>query len=338
MNSQETVIKQAASFLLEILESRADTSPSEEQKIPSALQEILNPVVQRINKMREAEGKAHQTAESLRNVTVQVDHSAEEIEASAQGMSIASKKTAAVIQRNEQIVRDLQQKLQEIGSTLQEIEKISYQTNLLALNAAIEAARAGEHGRGFAVVADEVRNLSNRVRASAEDIHSGVSGLLSRGKEIAQHNDELQAHAGQVLSFVESLQDKAHGMRIMTTLMQFDATKETHRHFVDVAMAESEKGAAAITPKELPLPSDYHSCRLGKWYDGVGRQNFGRLAEFAQLEQPHRAIHELSVALLEAARQGDTFAVEPLRLQLTGARQTFLEQLTILEDAIRALA
>lgn len=306
-------------------------------QIALTLQEILDPVVQRIQVMQGAEDKAHKTAESLRNVTVRVDHSAEEIESAAQGMSIASKNTATVIHNNERIVLALHQKLQDIGSILQEIQQISYQTNLLALNAAIEAARAGEHGRGFAVVADEVRNLSNRVRASTEDIDAGISALQEQGQEIAKHNQELQDHASNVLSFVESLQGKAHSMRIMTTLMQFDATAETHGHFVDVALIESEKGDAAIAAQELPLPVDYHQCRLGKWYDGAGRQNFGHLTEFAPLEKPHREIHELSVAILEAAHRGDTLALGSLQIKLRSAREAFLQQLAKLADAIRLI-
>lgn len=334
---QENLTKQITSYLLGVLGGTAKIDDIREEEIPSTLREILDPVVQGIQALHGAEDKAHKTAESLRNVTVQVDHSAEEIETAAQGMATASKNTAAVIHNNERIVLALHQKLQAIGSTLQEIQQISYQTNLLALNAAIEAARAGEHGRGFAVVADEVRNLSNRVRASTEDIVSGISDLQEQGQEISRHNQELQSNASQVLTFVDSLQGKAHGMRIMTTLMQFDATAETHGHFVDVALIESEKGSAAIAPQELPLPTDYHQCRLGKWYDGDGRKNFGRLAEFALLETPHREIHELSASVLEAARSGDRMAVESFRAKLKSARQAFVQQLVMLANAIRLI-
>ncbi|UTV82375.1 CZB domain-containing protein [Acidithiobacillus sp. YTS05] len=119
--------------------------------------------------------------------------------------------------------------------------------------------------------------------------------------------------------------------------MQFDATAETHGHFVDVALIESEKGDAAIAAQELPLPVDYHQCRLGKWYDGAGRQNFGHLTEFAPLEKPHREIHELSVAILEAAHRGDTLALGSLQIKLRSAREAFLQQLAKLADAIRLI-
>ena len=77
-------------------------------------------------------------------------------------------------------VNDLALQTQQIAGSAQIIEQIAEQTNLLALNAAIEAARAGEHGRGFAVVADEVRSLAGRTRQSTSDIHSIVAELVRR--------------------------------------------------------------------------------------------------------------------------------------------------------------
>ena len=82
-----------------------------------------------------------------------------------------------------QSISTLSQQAKSIETVLDIINAISEQTNLLALNAAIEAARAGEHGRGFAVVADEVRNLASRTRQSIEEIHGTISGLQTGSNE-----------------------------------------------------------------------------------------------------------------------------------------------------------
>lgn len=148
--------------------------------------------------------------------------------ASTEGMGVIKKTTSSIeLLASEmtvamQEVEGLADSSEKIGSVLEVIRSIAEQTNLLALNAAIEAARAGEAGRGFAVVADEVRNLAKRTQDSVEEIRQVIEGLQSGTKEVVStmHSSHRQAQGsvGQVEQAVAALQRISQAVSVITDM------------------------------------------------------------------------------------------------------------------------
>ncbi|WP_414648501.1 methyl-accepting chemotaxis protein [Chitinimonas sp.] len=152
----------------------------------------------------------------------------------------SAQRGAGVVKQTVNVMRDLAHHMQEaaeriealdkqsqvIGSIINSISSIADQTNLLALNAAIEAARAGEHGRGFAVVADEVRQLASRTTAATQEIIGVVQqnqklagqavSVIDSGKQQAEHGLQLAGEAGNVII---EIQDGAQ--RVVNAVGQF---------------------------------------------------------------------------------------------------------------------
>ncbi|MCW8944408.1 MAG: methyl-accepting chemotaxis protein [Sedimenticola sp.] len=131
---------------------------------------------------------AASSAMQARGEAAEGKNTVDESIAAIQSLSVTVETAAGVIGR-------LEQDSVEIGGVLDVIRNIAEQTNLLALNAAIEAARAGEQGRGFAVVADEVRTLASRTQQSTQEIQEMIERLQSASKEAVKSMDETNAQA-----------------------------------------------------------------------------------------------------------------------------------------------
>ncbi|MFM4703116.1 methyl-accepting chemotaxis protein [Aeromonas bivalvium] len=155
-------------------------------------------------------GHAENTARDTQDATNEAGLGNEDVHASVHGIQALA---TEVEQATHQVNR-LKEGVMQIGEVTAVISAISDQTNLLALNAAIEAARAGEQGRGFAVVADEVRQLASRTRHSTEEIQSTITQLQQRAvtaasamdtsRKLAESSVGQSEKAGQDLSLIVS--------------------------------------------------------------------------------------------------------------------------------------
>ncbi|MCK3824071.1 methyl-accepting chemotaxis protein [Pseudomonas sp. W2Aug9] len=187
--------------------------------------------------------------------------SMQEASSSLEHIATALNSTAAVI-------NTLGQRSQEIGGIVGVITSIAEQTNLLALNAAIEAARAGEQGRGFAVVADEVRNLASRTRQATDEISAMIQSIqqetgnaistMEHGKVLMQDGLSRNADVASALARIDE-QSRSAGQQFaaITTATQEQSSTATllSSNLQSIALANSEQREVvsnlAVTAKEL---------------------------------------------------------------------------------------
>ncbi|WP_051229001.1 methyl-accepting chemotaxis protein [Paludibacterium yongneupense] len=171
---------------------------------------------------------------------------------------------------------------QQIENVAREIGEIADQTNLLALNAAIEAARAGEAGRGFAVVADEVRKLAERTASSTREITRTIQGMRENATQSVLSTDEAVsrvdqgvARAGQVTETIHSIeQGSSNTARVAQEISQ--AIKEQNE--VSIRLSEQIDQVASTTQKNSVVAQNTHD--VATEIDSLAHRMMGMIADY----------------------------------------------------------
>ena len=210
------------------------------------------------------------------------------------------------------VVAELNQKATNIADAVVTIDQISFQTNILSLNAAVEAATAGEAGKGFAVVAQEVRNLASRSADAAKEITDVVKSIQASVELTNQKFAVMTKSINEISSDTTVYSTDINNVMSTSKQTFSDLTHITDRVFMSLAKLDhviwKVNTYLSVANKEPVFKFvDHKNCRLGKWYnEGLGNKYFSKTPSFSKLDRPHAIVHNGTHHVFDALDvQGD---------------------------------
>ena len=234
-----------------------------------------------------------------------------EIDDTISGISTISKEISHSMSEQKQN-SSLVSKSKDIAQVINIIQEIAFQTNILSLNAAVEAATAGEAGKGFAVVAQEVRNLASRSADAAKQIKEVVTTIQKETEKIKESSDLVTSVVNDTKGRIQALSQLMNTFQKNSNRAVFEVESISNKIFMNLAKLDhviykNNLYQLIFGNSHNFKPVDHTQCRLGQWYNtGLGKQEFlfplqllhFYLLDFALLVQQQQILFQLHQQLL----------------------------------------